>query len=157
MGKLLFVSYEKCVGCMSCVLACSLQHGDLIGPSRSMIYPVGLRKQVIHIPVVCRQCAKPLCADACPMGAISRNQETGAMAVDSDLCIGCGSCMVACPMGAVTVSTEAGHAMKCDLCGGDPLCVKFCGYDAIEYLSEEEAAVHCKKRALRNLPELLSL
>jgi anaerobic carbon-monoxide dehydrogenase iron sulfur subunit len=157
MGKLLFINFEKCVGCMSCVLACSLQHGDTIGPSHSMIFPVGLRKQVINIPVVCRQCAKPLCADACPMGAISRNPATGALTVDSELCIACGSCMMVCPIGGISVSTEAGHAMKCDLCGGDPLCVKFCGYDAIEYLSEEDATVLCRKRALRNLPNLLNL
>lgn len=155
MAKLIFVNIEKCVGCMSCVLACSLQHGDTIGPTHSMILPVRLRKQVLNIPVVCHQCAKPLCADACPMGALSRNEETKAMTVDIDLCIGCGVCMIACPLGGISLNTLAGHSEKCDLCGGDPLCVKFCGYGAIEYITEEEAALKCKKEAVRKLPELL--
>jgi Fe-S-cluster-containing hydrogenase component 2 len=99
-----------------------------IGPTHSRILPVRLRRTVVNIPVVCRQCLKPLCADACPMGALSRDAETGAMAVDPDLCIGCGMCLVACPLGGISIDTEAGHAVKCDLCGGDPLCVKFCGF-----------------------------
>ncbi len=155
MAKLIFVNIEKCVGCMSCVLACSLQHGDTIGPSHSMIYPIRLRKQVINIPVLCRQCIKPLCADACPMNALSRDEETKAMIVDTELCIGCGVCMIACPLGGISLNTSAGHAVKCDLCGGDPMCVKFCGYEAIEYITEEEAALKSKKEAVRKLPELL--
>jgi carbon-monoxide dehydrogenase iron sulfur subunit len=83
MAKLIFVDTEKCVGCMACVLACSLEHGDTISPTHSRILPVRLRKQAIHIPVVCRQCANPF-ADACPMGAIARNEETNAMIVDTD-------------------------------------------------------------------------
>ena len=155
MAKLIFVDTEKCVGCMACVLACSLEHGDTISPTHSRILPVRLRKQAIHIPVVCRQCAKPLCADACPMGAIVRNEETNAMIVDTDLCIGCGVCMIACPLGGISLNTQAGHSVKCDLCGGDPLCVKFCGYGAIEYITEEEAALKSKKEAGLKFPERL--
>ena len=156
MIKLLFVDYEKCVGCMACVLACSLQHGNTIGPANSMILPVGLKRQVVNLPVVCHQCAKPLCADACPMGAISRNTKTGAMIVDTELCICCGACVIACPLGGISVNAEAGHAVKCDLCEGDPLCVKFCGYDAIDYVTEQEATIRSRKKALRHFLELFS-
>lgn len=155
MAKLLFVDPEKCVGCMACVMACSLQHGNIIGPANSRILPVRLKRQVVNIPVVCRQCGKPLCADACPMGAISRVEKTGSMVVDSDLCIACGMCMVACPLGGISVNTGAGHAVKCDLCEGDPLCVKFCGYGAIEYITEEEATLKRKKEAVGKLAGLL--
>lgn len=155
MGKVLFVDPERCVGCMGCVMACSLQHGDVIGPANSRILPVRLRKAVVNIAVVCRQCGKPLCADACPMGAISREEKTGSMVVDADLCIACGMCMVACPLGGISVDRGVGHAVKCDLCGGDPLCVKFCGYGAIEYLTEEEVALRRKKGAVGKLGELL--
>ena len=154
-GKVLFVDPEKCVGCMSCVMACSLEHGNVIGPGNSRILPVRLRKQVLDIPVVCRQCAKPLCADACPMGAISREAQTGAMVVDRDLCIACGMCMVACPLGGVVVHKDLGQSVKCDLCGGDPMCAKFCGYGAIEYITEEAAAWRKKKEAVGKLADLL--
>ena len=155
MTKLLFVNTDKCVGCMSCVLACSLQHGDTIGPTYSRILPVRLKKHVTNIPIVCRQCLKPLCADACPMGAISRNTELGSMTVDPDLCIGCGTCMVACPLGGISVKADEGHSVKCDLCGGDPLCVKFCGYEAIEFLTEAEATLKSKKEVAGKLGDVL--
>lgn len=155
MRKVLCPNPEKCVGCMACVLACCLQHGYNVGPAYSRIFPVRLKRQVINIPVVCRQCAKPLCADACPMGAISRDENTGAMIVDPDLCIACGMCVVACPIGGISVNSEVGHAVKCDLCGGDPLCVKFCCYGALEYLPEEEATIKKKREAIGKLAQLL--
>jgi carbon-monoxide dehydrogenase iron sulfur subunit len=155
MTKVLFIDPEKCTGCMACVLACSLQHGDTSGPVGSMILPIKLRRQAINIPVVCRQCTRPLCADACPMGAISRDDVTRAMRVDPDLCIGCGMCMIACPLGGISVNAEVGRAVKCDLCAGDPLCVKFCGYGALTYLPEEEATYERKKEAIGKLSDLL--
>lgn len=155
MAKVLFVNPEKCVGCQACVMACSLQHGDKAGPASSMILPVKLRKPVINIPIVCRQCSKPLCADACPMGAISRDEKTRAMVVDPDLCIACGMCMVACPLGGISVNTEKGCSVKCDLCGGDPLCAKFCVYGALEYLPEEKVALKRKREAVGRLATML--
>jgi carbon-monoxide dehydrogenase iron sulfur subunit len=158
MGKLIFVDPEKCVGCMSCVMACSMEHGEMIGPSYSRILPVRLKREVVNIPVVCRQCGKPLCADACPMGAIKRDENTGAMVVDSDLCIACGMCMVACPLGGIaSIDRKAGTSVKCDLCAGDPVCVKFCGYGAIEYISEEEAAYRKRKGSVKKMAEVLEL
>ena len=112
MTKVLFIDPEKCTGCMACVLACSLEHGDTSGPVGSMILPIKLRQQAINIPVVCRQCTKPLCADACPMGAISRDDATRAMRVNPDLCIGCGMCMIACPLGGISVNAEVGRAVR---------------------------------------------
>ena len=156
MPKKLFIDIEKCVGCLSCVLACSLEHGDRIGPCDSRIMPVRLKKQVVNIPVGCRQCLKPLCLEACPMGAIKRDPATEAKVVDPELCIGCGMCMTACPLGGVAVSREAGHAVKCDLCGGDPLCAKFCGYGAIEFLEEDEAMLKNRKEAVGRLAEMLA-
>lgn len=153
--KVLFINPEKCVGCMACLMACSMKQGEITGPAKSMILPVRLRKQEINIPVVCRQCAKPLCADVCPMGALSRDEKTGAMVVDPDLCIACRMCMIACPLGGVSVDTEVGHSLKCNLCEGDPECVKVCGYGAIEYISEEEAGIERKKGAIGKLATML--
>jgi Flp pilus assembly CpaF family ATPase len=45
----------------------------------------------------------------------------GVYAVDPEKCDGCGECF--CPYGALEIK---GYARKCDLCGGDPQCVKVC-------------------------------
>jgi Fe-S-cluster-containing hydrogenase component 2 len=155
MKKVLFADPEKCVGCMACVMACSMKQGDISGPGSSMILPVKIRRVEINVPVVCRQCAKPLCADACPMGAISRDESTKAMLVDYDLCIACGMCTVACPLGGITVNSDLGHSVKCNLCGGDPECVKVCGYGALTYISEEELGFRKKREAVNQLAKLL--
>lgn len=155
MAKILFINPEKCIGCMACATACSLQHGNRISPVSSMILPIKLRKQVINIPVVCRQCVKPLCSDICPMGAISKNETTGAMVADSDLCIACRMCMTICPLGGISVSSDVGHAVKCDLCQGDPFCLKFCTYGAIEYLEDDEATLRRKRNSINKLAEAL--
>ena len=89
------------------------------------------------------------------MGAISRDDATRAMRVNPDLCIGCGMCMIACPLGGISVNAEVGQAVKCDLCAGDPLCAKFCGYGALTYLPEEEATYERKKEAIGKLSDLL--
>ena len=37
----------------------------------------------------------------------------------------------ACPFGATFVNTDNGQVLKCDLCDGDPTCVKVCPTEAI--------------------------
>lgn len=155
MAKIIFVNERKCVGCMCCVLGCSLQHGDLIGPTYSMIMPLRLKRTAVNLLMVCRQCAKPFCADVCPKGAISRDAESGAVVVNHDLCDCCGGCVSACPFRAISVNTSKGHVVKCNLCNGDPLCVKFCAYGAIEYIAEEEAALRDGKETIGKLCERL--
>lgn len=155
MAKALLIDPDKCVGCMLCVMACAMEHAETIGPVHSRILPIRIRKQEINIPVVCRQCGKPLCADVCPMGALSRDKETSAILVDVDLCIACGMCNLACPLGGISLDADAGHAVKCDLCGGDPLCVKFCAYGALKYITQEEATMEARKEAVKRLADML--
>jgi len=153
--KMLIINYEKCVGCGFCETACSIQHGNLITPLNSMISLVRLKKVGMNIPVVCQQCLNPLCVDACPTGALSRDIKTGAIVVDSDLCVGCKMCIIACPLGGITLSLESKCAVKCDLCGGDPLCAKVCGYEAVSYVTLDELTVAMRKEAIKKLGEVM--
>ena len=51
------------------------------------------------------------------------------MELNKDRCIGCKLCLIACPFGSVTFVN--GVSAKCDLCEGDPTCVKACYWGAL--------------------------
>jgi len=79
----------------------------------------------------CRQCLAPECMDACPEDAIYVDPKTGARLVDIDVCTGRGDCVTACQFGMIHINPETQQAFKCDLCGGDPQCAKWCPTGAI--------------------------
>jgi len=55
--------------------------------------------------------------------------------------------MIACPYGNISIHKDERKMLKCDLCGGDPECVKFCATGAIQYVRREIADMP-KKRSL---------
>ena len=71
---------------------------------------------------------------ACPVDSIKLDPATGAKVVHDDTCVGCKVRTIACPFGTVNYVVETGKVAKCDLCGGDPACVKACPTDAITYV-----------------------
>jgi Fe-S-cluster-containing hydrogenase component 2 len=83
----------------------------------------------IDYPVVCQQCQERYCT-RCPEKAIEVG-ESGQIVVSPTLCTACGTCEIMCPIGAIELYEEIPHV--CDLCGGDPRCVKACTLDAIGY------------------------
>jgi Fe-S-cluster-containing dehydrogenase component len=87
----------------------------------------------------CRQCKDPYCGNACPVGAIVVDEETGARVVDVEKCIGCGTCQRACPWGMATLDPEYKKSTKCVLCYGDPQCVRGCPNGALKFVPWEEA------------------
>jgi len=58
--------------------------------------------------------------------ALSIDEDTGAIIVDKEACTGCGNCIEACPGDVPTIHPTENYALICDLCGGDPECVKVC-------------------------------
>jgi carbon-monoxide dehydrogenase iron sulfur subunit len=84
-------------------------------------------------PHVCRLCRPAPCIAACPTGALYQDETTGAILLRPDDCIGCSACVDACPFGMVALHPQTGLALICDLCGGDPACVKRCATGAIVY------------------------
>jgi Fe-S-cluster-containing hydrogenase component 2 len=55
-------------------------------------------------------------------------------------------CVNACPLGNVSFSVPAGKIVKCDLCGGDPACAKYCPTGCLVYSDESDALG--RKRAI---------
>jgi len=123
--KVMIVNPILCTGCLECELVCSINKTGIANPADARIKITKNIEEGICLPITCRHCDPAPCAEECPTEAISRDLETGAMVIDYDECISCEQCLMACPFGAMQLSS-GGDVIKCDLCGGDPLCVKFC-------------------------------
>lgn len=140
----LLIDPERCTGCRICEVFCSFRHEGTIRPSRSRIKVARDQEPIAFVPVTCRQCDQPACAEACPVLAISRAEATGALVVDEQLCIGCQACVSACPFsGIVWVAGDegdggGGRPIKCDLCQGAPECVHMCPTAAVRLVNGDE-------------------
>lgn len=136
MSKQLVIKPEKCVGCRTCELYCSFQHHQQCNPQLAAVTVIAYDEAAIAVPVMCLQCEAASCQKACPVGAISRDEQ-GAVVMDGNKCIVCKMCLHACPLGNISFSPITRKVFKCDLCGGDPQCAKFCPAGAIQFLEPE--------------------
>lgn len=130
---------KTCVGCRVCELACSFWHEKKFNSQRSRIRVIH-EKPAISRPLVCIQCPKPKCMAACPLGAIMRDPKTDAVLIKEDVCTGCGACVVACPFDGIYMGPDRRVAIKCDLCGGNPQCVRFCSQGVLVYGRQKESS-----------------
>lgn len=149
-GKMIVIDIDKCTGCGLCELVCSFKHHDEFNPMKSRIYKNIYWDKALAIPIVCLQCEEPWCGKICPAGAITteKDKQTGAtlVTVSEEKCVGCKMCMLACPYGCIVVS-NLGYAEKCDLCGGEPECVKFCSSGALKFV-EPELGMRAKRKGV---------
>jgi Fe-S-cluster-containing hydrogenase component 2 len=151
-GPFLMVDPERCVGCHTCELSCAVAHtrsGTLFGAVLGH-EPLAPRNRVVKVaevkfPTQCRQCQDAPCVKVCPTGATFRTETF--TAVNPNLCIACGLCVMVCPFGAVHVSNQAVDsktkraATKCDLCvdrAGGPACVEACPTGALTLVLPRE-------------------
>ncbi len=139
---------SRCSGCMACVTAC-MDENDIPGNCTSFrrvvkleqgAYPVA---KVAFTTLACFQCDPAPCESVCPEGAIRRDEVSGIVEVDEDLCIACLSCAMVCPYGAPRFFP--GEKMKkCDFCrdrvahGMEPACVRVCTTRALGYATLDE-------------------
>lgn len=145
---------RHCIGCRACVVACKMFNGSRPGVNYNDVkvtdwgeYPDAEQGFVL---TMCNHCEEPPCVDVCPVAATFKTDE-GAVIVDYDKCIGCGSCVEACPynerqlvtkdefsFGKVMIPPEeqdknkTGQVEKCTFCyprtkqGLAPMCVEHC-------------------------------
>lgn len=157
----LLVDIEKCQGCASCMLACSLVHEGVESQSLSRIQIIQSSFDAFPGDLTisqCRQCVAPACVGVCPVAALTADAEFGNVRkVDRTKCVGCGACVKACPYTpsrSVLVADDRfdgkDKAKKCDLCadtpyhwddaGGGPngkqACVAICPVEAIRFTKE---------------------
>jgi len=127
------INPEVCTGCRTCELACAFTHAIEGKPGKSRIYPLAGGYKDLWVPVVCLQCEDPACVKSCLVDALKRNPETGAIELDQEKCVKCMACVAACPFGCSLHDQQHDLVVKCDLCGGDPVCAHFCPTKALQY------------------------
>lgn len=137
MKRVITKSPELCSGCRYCEVACSLQHLHAVNPKKARVKLVEIDDQAVTYPLICRQCEKPACRDICKPKAFYTDPSTGVLKIDPEKCIGCGYCVEACPFGSIHWDEAANLPLKCDLCDGDPKCVKYCAPQVLNYDHEE--------------------
>lgn len=157
------IDLGRCIGCNTCAVSCKNANnlpqgmwwnriltdgGDCVDTSRG-VYP---NLEMRHVPINCQHCENPACTKVCPVGATSKDPETGIVKQDYDKCIGCRMCMAACPytgvrsfnweepkyyfdfaIGQQDIAPQQKHTVaKCTLCAQrvereeDPVCVAVC-------------------------------
>jgi carbon-monoxide dehydrogenase iron sulfur subunit len=141
---------ERCTGCQSCEMVCSLSHEGSCSSSLSRIRVKKWEEISVFMPTVCQHCEKPPCTEICPTGARKRVPETGAVVTDEKRCVGCKSCIYACPHTALSLHPVTKRTITCDLCNGRPLCTQVCTAGALFYKPEGDLSTE-KKRAFAQI------
>ena len=155
MEKILIVDHEKCTGCRLCEMVCSVKHTGVNNPARSRIHVIKWQWEGFELPMVCQQCEEAPCIAVCPKDALSRDHVLGRVELNYDLCIGCKMCVTACPFGGMGIDTVARQVIKCDLCDGDPTCVRFCDPDALQFVPATSVNLMKKRDAGLKLSEVM--
>ena len=102
------IDLTRCFGCHACSMACKIANNLPVDVMYNRVYTVGaetldcatgtFEKPVLEwLPMQCQHCANPACLQVCPTGATQKDENTGIVTVDDELCIGCESCIKACP------------------------------------------------------------
>ena len=142
MNKVIVVNPSKCSGCRSCEVVCSMVKESEAGIYKSRIKTLRYPDENFFLPRVCFQCERPYCISVCPTEAISKDRGSGVVKIDGEKCNGCGVCSESCPFGAIFIWDLV--AVKCDLCGGQPACIKYCEREAIIYSEPKEISMDKK-------------
>lgn len=150
MAGILIVESGCCTGCKVCEIVCSLTKEGVSDPARSCIH-IREDGEGGYLPVLCQQCEEPACTLVCPVNAVWRNNETGEVLFDGDRCVGCRACVSACPLLGSRFDPHGEKALRCDLCGGEPVCVAFCATGAIRCGDRDECRIAMQRAAAAKL------
>lgn len=138
--KQVYCRPELCTGCRICANACAAVHDGVSNPRLGRIT---IRQNVFEryeFQELCRHCEDAPCVDACMVGCIEKDEETG-IVINDDRCVGCWMCIMVCPYGGMKRDLKKQIAIKCDQCKdiGSPACVDVCPTGALVFEEREDA------------------
>jgi len=142
MKRLQVIDRDQCIGCFSCMFACSRSFYKALTTEKSAmrvrVYP-GL-EGAFSIRV-CDACLEPDCASVCPTGALIKREKGGGVKLIEDKCIHCQKCIKACLIASLQWDREKKIPIPCRHCG---ICVQYCPNHVIGMvdMKEEEAVSH---------------
>ncbi len=200
MASGFFTDTTLCIGCKACEVACKQWNQlpadgyDFTGDSydntsqlagttwRHVAFveqtaPLGAPptdNRWLMMSDVCKHCTHAGCLEACPTGAIVRNEFDNVF-IQPDICNGCGYCVPSCPFGVVDLISHADYARdrgfvsdgrthddatqstggvagKCTLCydrqkvGFTPACAQACPTESIQFGDLDELRTRAKAR-----------
>lgn len=144
-NKVISCDVEKCTGCQICDIACAAEKEKTFNPLLSRIRTIRIEPN-FNLAITCLLCEDPPCVRACPRDALRKSEENGIILVDEDSCTGCGWCIQACDFGAVFMYPTKKVVVICDLCDGDPECIKACPKEALALVDVTREQVSQKMR-----------
>ena len=139
MDRKIFFHPERCMFCLSCVLACET---NSLGLSDVHHIPWdGSPCQRLTVTFhqgtpwawTCQHCLSAPCVEACINGSLGREEGEYRITHRPESCVGCGSCLLVCPYGALIYDEKEEKVHKCNLCPEReiPPCVKACQSKAL--------------------------
>ena len=162
MDQKIFFNPERCLSCLSCVLACQM---NFLGIREATEISPGQRplRRMAHrfdrgTPWVsrCQHCISAPCVEACVTGSLVRREGQTAIIHQRESCVGCGSCLLVCPYANLTYDETEERMVKCNLCFEEnvPPCVRACQSKALEFTKPNLFAWNKKKKFVKDVRRL---
>jgi len=160
MQKGFIFDLNKCTGCHACLIACAIENDLEPGMNWRQLYTYNEQRHpeipLFHLSLSCNHCVDPPCMKCCPVSAYTKDDFTGAVILDQNLCIGCKYCSWVCPYDAPRFNKNTGLMEKCTLCihrlndNMEPACVSLCPTAALSFDNIEENG---QKNKIPGFPE----
>ena len=134
MAQGFYVATDRCYGCKTCMVTCANEKMLPPGVALRRVRRIQIEEPVGHalVSMACNHCDDPACLKNCPVGAYTKDEATGLVIQDHEMCIGCKTCIDVCPFHAPAYCEADGTTYKCDGCidrqmlGQLPRCVETC-------------------------------